>query len=640
MAYGLRYTIPQKLRDSSDLVLSIYEDAYVGSPYEYTASSIKIQPNSADEDPIGCIISTQLDVSFVISTESDYSNFPDLLNYNDTKYYVELTINSIVKWRGYLFNDYVDVSFTTGLQIVNMTCIDGLSFLKYNIFSSTDSVNDVMKLLNVIGTALNKLPTSSTKYLYSLCSYYAEGMLNRSNLTSDEPFAQSYQYIRDYVGLDYYTILERIILSFGCRLFQSEGDWYILPMNQMASTLYYTKYVISDAPTISTSGTLNKSVSIEAYSTNAVHFINNDQTKIVRKGYPTIRSIIPFSFAKNYIHNGTFKAVSSGVAVGWTVAQSGSSTVTLTQFSSVQFNRYSIFYLGSGSASISTDANYLPYMYGPNASLAFDFQAANAGQSILVSISLLIGATTYYLRSDNVWDTTYATITKIYDTYNVYVTQTVNIPLGPKTTPAITAQGKISVKLIAQSGSVGGYVRNIILTQGASEIQDATITRTISSAGQTSKSIELYYGLNYPLVGQYEVMNNEGMLTNSTGTRLINWYRYGRAAEAFYSLPFLIMRQYSNLLNKNIATLEGNLGNYNSPVGMISLDKVYTISDTSTNSLTYTAKKFMANRLTNLPYIDQTDSMQFIEISDTDIASTETLVYIQDQELETPTRYF
>jgi len=224
------------------------------------------------------------------------------------------------------------------------------------------------------------LPTSTTKYLYSLCSYYAEGMSNRSNLSSDEPFAQSYQYIRDYIGLDYYTILQRIILSFGCRLFQSEGDWYILPMNQMATTLYYTKYILSDAPTISTSGTLNKSVSIEAYSTNNVHFINNDQTKIVRKGYPTIKSIIPFSFAKNYIHNGTFKAVSSGVAVGWTVAQSGSSTVTLTQFSSVQFNRYSIFYLGSGSASISTDTNYLPYMYGPNASLAFDFQAANAGQ--------------------------------------------------------------------------------------------------------------------------------------------------------------------------------------------------------------------------------------------------------------------
>lgn len=640
MAYGLRYTLRQKLRNSSDLLLSIYEDSYVGSSYEYTATSIKIQPNSADEDPIGCIISTQLNVSFIISTEDDYANFPDLLNYNDTKYYVELTIDSVIKWRGYLFNDYVDVSFTTGIQTINLTCIDGLSFLKYYIFTPSESINNLIKILDVIGIALNKLPTNSTSYIYSLCSYYAEGMQNRSHLSSDEPFAQSYQYIRDYLTLDYYTILQNIVLSFGCRLFQAEGNWYIIPMNQLASTLYYTKYIVSNTPTISTSGTINKTVNIEPYVDGNVHFINNDQTKIVRKGYPIIESVVPFSFAKNYIHNGDFKLVTSGVADGWNVAQSGSSTVTLTQFPSIQFNRYAIFYLGSGSASIETNINYLPNMYGPSATLKFDYQAANAGQKILVSISIDVNGTIYYLRSDNVWDTVYAVIAKTYDSYNVYLTQTIEIPLGPTFTPNINAQGKLSVKLIAESGHAGGYVRNIILNQNDSEIKNATIKRSIGTIGQTTKSISLYYGLNYPVVGQYEVMNNEGMLTNSLGERLINWYRYGHASESYYSLPFLIMRQYSNLLNKNIATLEGNLGNFNSSVGIIGLDKVYTISDTSTNSLTYTNKKFMANRLTNDPYSNETDSVQLLEISDTDVASTQSIVYITDQELERTVRYF
>ena len=138
MAYGLRYTIPQILRDSKSLVVYIYEDSYVGSSYEYNATSIKIQPNSNTEDPIACVISTQLDISFIISTDSDYSNLPDLLNYNDTKYYVELKIDNVIKWRGYLFNDYVDVSFTTGIQTVNLNCIDGLSFLRYN-FKDVDS---------------------------------------------------------------------------------------------------------------------------------------------------------------------------------------------------------------------------------------------------------------------------------------------------------------------------------------------------------------------------------------------------------------------------------------------------------------------------------------------------------------------
>ena len=642
MAYGLRYTIPQKLRDSNDLVLNIYEDSYIGDSYQYTATSIKIQPNSADEDPIACVLSTQLSVSFVISTDDDYSNLPDLINYNDTKYYVELTIDSVIKWRGYLFNDYVNIPFTTGTQVVDMACIDGLSFLKYNFYNPTENSNGLVKLLDIINELLYTLPLVNYTSFYSCCSYYATGMFDRGDASGDEPFWQSYQYRRDFAGLDYYTILNNIMISFGCRFFQAEGDWYAMPMNQMASTLYYTQYVISSTPSLGNTGVFDKLISIEAYSDTNIHFINNDQTKIIRKGYPVIQSVIPFSFARNYIHNGTFKSVVSSQAVGWTIAQSGSSTVTLTQFASVQFNRYSIFYLGSGSASITTSSSYLANMYGPGATFSFDYQAANSGQQILVVITITIGSTLYYLNSDLHWTTSYAEIPKTYDTFNVYVNQSVAIPLGPLSSPnpSLTFQGALTIKLLANSSHVGGYVRNIILTQSNVEIENATITRSIGTTGQTAKSIELLYGLNYPYVGEYEVKNNIGMITNSSGTPWVNWYRYGYPATTYFSLPFLIMRQYSNLLNKNIASLEGNLGNYNSSVGMIGLDKVYTIVDTSTNSLSYDGIKFMANRLTSIPYIDQTDSMQFLEISDTDIASTETLVYIQDQELETPKRYF
>ena len=48
----------------------------------------------------------------------------------------------------------------------------------------------------------------------------------------------------------------------------------------------------------------------------------------------------------------------------------------------------------------------------------------------------------------------------------------------------------------------------------------------------------------------------------------------------------------------------------------------------------------MANRLTMNPFTDETNSMQFLEVSSTNIASTETIVYITDQEQETPRRYF
>jgi hypothetical protein len=643
MAYGLRYTIPQKLRDDKSLVVKIYEDGYSGSSYQYIATSIIIQPNSADEDALACIISTELNINFIVNTEDDYTNFPDLLNYNDTKYYVELTIDNAIKWRGYLFNDYVNLTFTTGIQEISLTCIDGLSFLRYKIYSPAENSNGLTKLLDLINNTLYFLPSYTNTSMYMCCSYFATGMNNRTDGPSNDPFSQSYQYRRDFIGLDYYTILQNIMLSFGCRLFQSEGDWYILPMNQMPSTIYYTKYIItSTTPSLDISGTLNKSVSIEPYSTTNVHFINNSQTKIVRKGYPTIQSIVDFTPANNYIHNGNFKSVVSSQAVGWDVATTGSSSVVLTQFPSVQFNRYSIFYLSSGTASITTNSSYLANMYGGSATFSFDFQAANNGQQILVIITITIAGTLYYLTSDLYWRTSYAVVPKTYTENNVYQTQSIEIPLGLLLTPNpnLTFQGPITIKLQADSTHVGGYVRNVILKQNGYEIKNATITRNIGNPNQISKSINLYYGLIYPLIGQYEVYNNIGFITNSSGVFWSNWYVQGTPATTFYSLPFLIMRQYSNLLNKNVATLEGDIGNYNSSVGIIGLDKVYSVSDSSTNSLTYNGKKFIANRLTINPYLNETNSMQLIEVSSTNIASTESIVYITDQEQETPKRYF
>ena len=77
MAYGLAYALTQKLRDNTNLTVNIYGDGYSGSTYIYTATDISITPNSNQEDPMAVIISSQMNVSFVISTTADYTNFPE-----------------------------------------------------------------------------------------------------------------------------------------------------------------------------------------------------------------------------------------------------------------------------------------------------------------------------------------------------------------------------------------------------------------------------------------------------------------------------------------------------------------------------------------------------------------------------------
>ena len=219
MAYGLRYTITQQLRDDTTLIAKIYEKSYVGATVtEYTGTNITLVPNSSNEDPIATIISSQLNISFLISTQEDYDNFPDLLNFDETKYYVELVIDSEIKWRGFLLNDYVQVPFTTGNQEVTINCIDGLSFLKYTYYDDDININSLVKVLDMIGLSLSALPFEDDLFLYACCSYYANGMFDRGDAGADEPFSQTYQYTRDFYKLDYYSILENIIKSFGCRL--------------------------------------------------------------------------------------------------------------------------------------------------------------------------------------------------------------------------------------------------------------------------------------------------------------------------------------------------------------------------------------------------------------------------------------
>jgi hypothetical protein len=646
MAYGKKYTITQKTHDCVDLVVDIYEKDYTGSITSYQAVSVVLQPNSSEEDPIASIVSSELDIQFTISTEADYANFLTLLDFDDTKYYVELVINSAVKWKGFLFNDYAQVGFTGGIQQVSLNAIDGLSLLRYTFFDGFENTNNNVKLLNIIGTCLNKLPYNGMSFFYSLCSYYAEGMFDRGDAVGDEPFSQTYQYKRDFVGLDYYTVLENIMKSFGCRLFQANGDWYILPMNQMATTLYFTRYVVEDVPTISGTGTFDNNITIQPYAQNNVHFIGGDQVKIVKKGYPTIQAEIDIESASNYIYNGSFKNISSPLsAAGWYVTRLGSplGTVLFVNSDDAQLN---VCQMAAGPGREARISNkfpgptgiyeYTPQMYGPGATLSFELRGR-----FRLYVSVLVGSTTYYLNSSSEWVTSAAFRDVGGGTNLGYETISVDIPLGLALSSLITYEGYVNVEFWAVDGAPGGLLRNIKMTQNTPAIQEVIITREIEETNSVAKSIDIPYGIVYEKSNTINnLYNNLGLLVDANRNPLINWYSYSYPALTYESLPFLIMRQYSNLLNKNIATLEGNLGAYQSTAGLIYLDKVYLVEDSPTGAMTYNGKKFLMNRMDLDAANVQVGGIQLIEVTNTNNTSVESVEYIGDIQVVKPKRYF
>jgi len=117
MAYGLRYTISQILRNENTQTIEIYEQDYVDDIVKtYTPSEIVLQPNSSEEYPYPSIISSQLNFTIILETQDDYDQFPDVLSKNDRKYWVVYKEDSTVIWRGFLFNDYSQIGFSTGIN--------------------------------------------------------------------------------------------------------------------------------------------------------------------------------------------------------------------------------------------------------------------------------------------------------------------------------------------------------------------------------------------------------------------------------------------------------------------------------------------------------------------------------------------
>jgi len=623
MAYGLRYTLSQILKNGNSQVIEIYQEDYTGSVKTYIPTSISLQPNSSNEYPYPAIISTQLQFSFILETEDDYNQYPNVLSSNARLYYVLLKEGSTVIWRGYLFNDYSEVGFSTGISQSSLIAIDGISFLQDQEFVVSNSINYLKQHLEVIAEGLRYLAYPSDLYLNIACSFYADGMVDRTDNVANEPFSQIYQYPRDFVGVSYYVILENILKTFNCRMYQANGDWYIsATMETAASTRYFTRYAIGASTiTVASSGVLNNTINIAPYTSNNVHFINNSQTKILRKGFFDIQVRSEYRSPINLLHNADLKIISGTApnisATGWRTTLTGTAAATVVEATDQQFNDYSLT-AGNGIADLEilqilTQYLYTPYMGG--VPITFSCQHRNT-TSIKIQIALLdTGAGNKYLDNSGDWQTssnTYITFPAATEVNN-YDTFTLQIP--PFYSNFALKQflmGYINVKVRCDSGST--LLRNFKLVQGETEVKYAVIQNSTSPDKSTVEVFEQPYGQIYPVNTSQQILTY-GSLFDSSGVFLKNWNFFDIGLIVGNILPVgFLATQYIKIYQRNISTLEADLGAIKGTNGYVYLDKVFTVTDSSTGSLSYNGKKFTANRLTLSPYADETNSLQLIEI--------------------------
>ena len=113
MAYGLRYTITQALRDETILQARIYEKDYTLAVKDYDAINISLDSNASNDEPLAGIISSQLNISFITTIE-DGEDFPRILSFDIRKYFVKLYNGESLSWCGF----YLTTTFQCLLQQV------------------------------------------------------------------------------------------------------------------------------------------------------------------------------------------------------------------------------------------------------------------------------------------------------------------------------------------------------------------------------------------------------------------------------------------------------------------------------------------------------------------------------------------
>lgn len=630
MAYYNKYKITFATKTSKTAYLYLMED--LGSAptvIEYEGIGLQLEYLPQSDDPFEPIYASQLNVSFDIT--DDLANMPNLVTMNDKKYFAKLMLNNDVEWVGYALSDSVQVSFSTGRKQMSFNCVDGLGMLQDIPLPIPNATNVNLKnnLVYYLSLAFDQLGFPTTSNIRTACNFYSAGMTNRGSSASADPFYQSYLPYRtfvddDYTFIDCFNTIRNIVQTFGCRVYQAGGKWWVVSINQFANTsVAYTEY--TSAGVLSTSGTFNTLSTIQGYTGNTsnLYFIDNSQAKILRKGYNRVQVTRNVIMAKNYFSNANLRPLTSGFTnkpQNWTVASSGvGASVT---YADNPNDTSAVIYMDRGSASggyASLQSNGMPYVNG-NETLRFSWTYRSQDFTLddnrgFVYLTIDDGLQVWYYDGDaKMWRDSGGV-----DVYQVppQTSGTNSINEFSFSVPATPIAGQLGFKIMLQTISC----RTIAISDFKLEIgvvySKVDYAGYLNTSKQYVKTPEIAYGYYSP----YNMYPTEaGILLLSDGTKAEGWYQYGKAG-TYDSLAEMLMQQFMNVYGKNIINIDCSLTSFDTANGILNASKLIKADDTDPSQINVSSNSYMVGNAT-IDYIADNTSCTLLQISDTTIPVT------------------
>ena len=620
MAYYDKYKITFATKTSKTVYLYLQEDLpSAPTLVEFIGVDISLSYIPSGDEIYEAMYASELSV--VMDVTDNLANIPDFVTINDRKYFVKLFLGSDLEWSGFTLSDNVQMTYTSGRKQLAFTCVDGLGMLRnipLNISNVGNRTNSLQTVLSYILTCLNSLNFPTTPNLMTSCSYYALDMNDRGDGTQYEPFSQTYLPLRTFKNEDYtyensYDVLNNIVKSFGCRLFQAGGKWWIVAVNEFANTNnYFTQYNYLGA-VVSSGSNLNTLSTIQGYSANTsgLYFINNDQIKLILKGFNRVEYSVNIDYTKNLVDNGNLKIYPnlSSSPQSWTVTNVGvGSSFYIVDNATESYAQITLVRAGGGGYTRMIN-NFMPKI-SASAVLKYSMLFLNGGSGTrgYVSMSVFDGTTTYYLNNDLDWQSSVS---------SGYI-----IPEGADGVFSISTKpcpisGQLTVEFNNQVGNT------------------CTVSQFVVSAEYTYNKIDYFAYLNnnkeykkeaeipFGFRGLYGFPTSVGVFLKSDASPLLNWYRYGMPG-AYGSLGELLMQQYINSYGKNIINIDASVSSFvttNATYPYLNASKMVRATDTDPAQISVNSKSFMLGN-SNISYVGNYMSGTLLEISNTDIAAT------------------
>jgi hypothetical protein len=638
MAYGQKYSVTFATRADKNVLLKIWQDPYTGAIINLQGAGVNLEyiPNS--DNPYEPIFASQLGIS--IDFTDNLSDIINFTNIDDRYNYVEMYVDNVIQWVGFIINDNVQVSYSTGRKIVTFNATDGLGMLKDIPFVppvGNLGVNDKNSLLTILRTCFNSIGFKNNRNTITMCSYFANGMSDRAVNSWRDPFVQTFMCYRDFLKDEYtYTncldIISNIAKSFGCRIFQANAKWWIVAVNEFAETnAYYTEYNTSGAVVNNGDGNLiNTSSTIQPYLTNTsgLYFIDNSQIKILNKGFYKIIAEGNVDMAANYIPNGNLADNDTIEAEYWTRSSTGDGTCLLLQNAILDYYYFELTAPSggpAGTAGVTLNTSSNAYV---TASDALELNITIGANSIatpigFIDISINTGSTIYYLNNNKEWQTTSTS----YTVYNPKTSGAAQDFVLDLKTAIFPGTGQLSFTYRISEGIAFVTLTNFVL-KIKSIISDYNLTATLVENEQYTNTISLPYGSTgsqslYPSCkGALLYTNNAVPAGYSVAA---GWYRYGQdPIGEFYTISELIVQQYINTYGQNIINLDASVSSFytaNTTYRILNAAKLIFATDTDPASINVSGKSYMLGNAT-IDFPSNQTNLTLLQISNTEIVCT------------------